>query len=389
MRPFLLVVVLAAAAPFSSTHAQSTLDRPVGEARPYLRDSGLRANNGDSGVVLFRETVQVEGAAWLRVYFGAIELAPGSTVRLTSLLDNEVQALDVAGLAQWGGTSAYFNGDAVAVELIGGPKTARNRLVIDHVTVEIGAPLPIGFCGICDGDDRVPTDEDWAGRLMPGGCSAAVWNEDSCLVSAGHCVAPNDVIEFRVPPSNPDSTLNHPPVEDQFPIVDSMFANGGVGNDWAVMRTGTNNLGQTAFERYGQLRRIAADPVDIGELLAVWGFGFDTERERMQTQQGSTGTVMSVQTSHYTYDVDTTFGGSGSAVIRGCAGCDPEIVAIATHCDCPNNIGTRVDLAAFAAARQSLCPDPPEPCPTDINRDGDINVLDLGEVIVAFGSICP
>ncbi len=133
MRLSLLVAVLAAAAPLSSTHAQSTLDRPVGEARPYVRDSGLRANDGDSSVVLFRENVHVEGAAWLRVYFGAIELAPGSFVRLTSGLDNETQALDAAALVQWGNTSAYFNGDTVVVELVGGPKTTRNRLVIDHV----------------------------------------------------------------------------------------------------------------------------------------------------------------------------------------------------------------------------------------------------------------
>ena len=385
MRPFLLAaLLLAAAAPLSSTHAQSTLDRPVGEARPYVRDSGLRANDGDSAVVLFRETVHIEGAAWVRVYFGAIELAPGSTVRVTSLLDNEVQALDLAGLAQWGNSSAYFNGDTVVVELIGGPKTTRNRLVIDQVTVEIGTPLPIGGCGICGADDRVPSNMNWSGRLLPAGCTASVWNVASCLVSAGHCVAGDDVIEFNVPFSDLDCSLNHPPVADQFPITDTVFVNGGVGNDWSVLETGTNNLGQTAFERYGVLREIASELAPIGGLLAVWGYGVDTECVRNQVQQTSTGNVMSVQATHYTYDVDTTFGNSGSAVLRlvPCPACDPEIVAIATHCDCPNNIGTRVDHAAFAAAREALCPDP---CETDINRDGDINVLDLIELLLCFG----
>ncbi len=385
MRLSLLVAVLAAAASLSSTHAQSTLDRPVGEARPYLRDSGLRANDGDLGVVLFSESVHVEGAAWLRVYFGAIELAPGSTVRLTSLLDNEVQALDLAGLAQWGNSSAYFNGDTVVVELIGGPKTTRNRLVIDQVAVEIATPLPIGSCGICGADDRLPTNLNWSGRLLPAGCTASVWNEASCLVSAGHCVAGDDVIQFNVPASDPNCSLNNPPVADQFPITDTVFVNGGVGNDWAVLETGTNNLGQTAFERYGVLREIASQVAPIGGLLAVWGFGVDSECVRNQVQQSSTGNVMSVQSTHYTYDVDTTFGNSGSAVIRLCPNCDPKIVAIATHCNCPDNIGTRVDLAAFAAARQTLCPDPPEACPTDINRDGDINVLDLIDLLLCFG----
>ena len=381
MRPSLLVALLTAAAPLSITHAQSTLDRPSGEPRPYLRDSGLRANDGDTSAVLFRENVRVEGAAWMRVYFGAIELAPGSTVRLTSHLDNEVQELDAAGLAQWGNTSAYFNGDTVVVELMGGPRTARNRLVIDHVTIEIGPPLPIGGCGICGLDDRVPTIENWAGRLQPQGCTASVWNEQSCLVSAGHCVAGNDCIEFQVPASEPNCLLNHPPVADQFPIIESLFVNGGVGNDWSVLRTGTNNLGQTVFERYGQFRPIAEDPVLVGQQLTVWGYGADTECVRTETQQSSSGNVMNVQSSYYTHDVDTTFGNSGSAMIYHCLGCDPVIVAVATHCNCPNNIGTRVDLPAFAAARETLCP----PCATDVNVDGVIDVLDLIDLLLCFG----
>ncbi|MHC4108430.1 MAG: hypothetical protein ACYSTY_10135 [Planctomycetota bacterium] len=383
MRWSLPAALAIAAAPVSWTHAQSTLDRPSGEPRPYLRDSGLRANDGDTSAALFREIVRVEGAAWMRVYFGAVELAAGSTVRLTSILDDEVQELDAAGLAQWGNTSAYFNGDSVVVELMGGPKTARNRLVIEHVTIEIAPPpLPIGGCGICGPDDRVPTTQNWTGRLQPAGCTASVWNEESCLVSAGHCVDGNDVIEFQVPASDPGCNLDDPPVADQFPIIESLYVSGGVGNDWAVLCTGTNNLGETAFERYGQLRAIAEDPVGVGQFLSVWGYGVDTECVRSETQQSSSGNVMSVQSSYYTHDVDTTFGNSGSAIIYHCLGCDPEIVAIATHCSCPNNIGTRVDLPAFAAARATLCP---QPCATDVNLDGVINVLDLIELLLCFG----
>ncbi len=39
------------------------------------------------------------------------------------------------------------------------------------------------------------------------------------------------------------------------------------------------------------------------------------------------------------------------------------------------------------------CPPPPlpkpDPCPTDINGDGVTNVLDLIDVLLAFGQACP
>jgi len=366
----------------SSSQAQVTLDKPIGEQRPYHLDSGPRGNAGGVASLVFGRVVQIDGAAWVRLYFGRVDLEPGSVVRITSLHDQETQVLDAAGLAQWGNTSAYFNGDAVLLELVGGPKTARNRLVVERVALEVGVAQPVGSCGICAGDDRLPSSQNWAGRLLPAGCSASVWHQDSCLVTAGHCVEADSVIEFEVPASNPDCSLNHPPVVDQFPIIETDFVNGGVGNDWAVMRTGTNSLGQTAYERYGQLRPIASTPGEIGQNLSVWGYGVDTECERYQVQQTSSGSLNSVQRNYYTYDVDTTFGNSGSAVIRLCVNCDPQIIAVVTHCDCPNNIGTRVDLPSFAAARAALCaPD----CPTDVNGDGSINVLDLIDLLLCFG----
>ncbi|MCZ6811253.1 MAG: hypothetical protein O7D97_04550 [Planctomycetota bacterium] len=385
MRFVILAAMLATGALVSSTRAQTTLDRPIGQDRPYRVDSGILANPAGAATILFRETVHIKGAAWMRVYFGSVVLAPGSVVRVTSALDGETQQLDDVAMAMWGNTSAYFNGDTMVVELIAGPKTANNRLIIDHLTLELGVAHPIGSCGICGSDDRVPSNQNWAGRLVPPGCSASVWNEESCLVSAGHCVAPDAVIEFNVPPSSPDCRTDHPPVADQFPVIEALFSNQGVGNDWAVMRTGTNNMGQTAFERYGQLRPIAEEPGQISETLFVWGYGIDSECELSQTQQTSTGTLMTVQPNHYTYDVDTTFGNSGSAVIRPHIR-DGNLLAIVTHCDCPNNIGTRVDLPAFAAARAAMCPPPPDPCAADLDDDGTVGILDLLALLAAWGS---
>src|SRR5690606_32729640 len=116
-----------------------------------------------------------------------------------------------------------------------------------------------GDCGICGPDDRVLSEEDWAGRLVPVGCTASVYTEDSCVVSAGHCMQSNLVMEFRVPLSNPNCSLNHPPVDDQFPVVSYRSVTGGVGNDWAAIELGTNGLGEKPYDRYGQMRPLATN----------------------------------------------------------------------------------------------------------------------------------
>ncbi len=377
MRCLMGALSLVAGGVVAPTHAQSTLDRPIGAEYPYHLDSGTLGNAAEVASMVFRRTVRVGGATWLRLHFGEVELGPGSVVRITSLLDQETQLLDAAALAQWGNTSAYFNGDAVELELIGGSNTADNRLVVDHLSLELQIVPQVEICGICDLDDRELSDQDWVGRLVPAGCTASVWNQDSCLVSAGHCVTANAVIEFRVPLSNPNCSLNHPPVADQFPIIETISVSGGVGNDWAVLRTGTNSLGQTPYERYGQLRTLAAAPAPQYETAAAWGYGVDTECAVHQVQQSSSGILWRVRTGHYTYDIDTTDGNSGSPIMYGA-----EIIAVATHCNCPDNFGTRVDLPAFAAARAAICG---QLCPTDINGDGVVNVVDWIEVLLCFG----
>jgi hypothetical protein len=271
---------------------------------------------------------------------------------MTSLLDNEVQELDAEGLALWNNTSAYFNGEAVRLELIAGPNTDRNRIALDRVALEIAAALPAGLCGMCGADNRAPSDEDWSGRIMPVGCTGSIWNEESCVVSAGHCVGSDSVIQFRVPDSSPNCNTNNPPVADQFPITNRLFQNGGVGDDWAVMTTGSNSLGETAYERYGQLRPISSTVGQDGEAVAVWGFGIDDQCTRTQIQQTHAGQITDVLSDHYRFDVDITFGNSGSALIR-----DGEIIGIVTHCPCPN-YATRVDRPGFIAARDNLCPIP-------------------------------
>jgi len=342
MRVLFPVLAMATAA---AAQDAGTMDRPTGEIVPYAFETL------DTGVV------RVEGASWLRLYFAEASLSPGSFVRITSALDNEVQELDAAALARWGNTSAYFNGDAVLVELIGGGEFSRNRLSLAAVAGPARGQVAggTGDCGICDADDRVPSGELWACRLLPAGCTASVFDEASCLVSAGHCVQGSMVVQFNVPDSNGDCSINNPPVADQYPILASESVNGGVGNDWAVLVPGANTLGELPFERYGQLRPIASSVPSPGVSATVWGYGVDNTCTRSQTQQTDTGSIVSLDATTLQWDIDIRGGNSGSSIVH-----DGEIIGIVTHCNtggCPAgpNLGTRIDLSSFAAARDELC----------------------------------
>ncbi len=365
----LMAAALCAAAVSRPAPAQLTLDLPTGEFRPWHSDSGLQRNAGNAPAAVHGELVRVEDAAWLRLYFDEISLARGSFVRVTSLLDGEVQELDAAEAAMWGFSTAYFNGDAVRVELVAGPGTSGNRYAIGLLGVGAHPAQPVGGCGICATDKRVSSSETWTARLLPAGCTASVYNEQSCLVSAGHCMGGNMVVQFNVPPSNPNCTLNNPPVADQFPVTGSSSNNGGVGQDWAVMTSGTNNMGQTIFSRYGTLRPIATTPPVNGQAIDVWGYGADDTCTLSQTQQTDDGNVGTVFGTWFEHTVDITFGSSGSAVIR-----NGEILGIVTHCPCPN-VATRIDHPSFVAARNSLCGQPQPP----VNDECDA-AIDLGIV---------
>ena len=118
MNPVLLMVTAAAFnGPIDPGPGVHTLDWPVSELRPFHMDSGLKANAGVNSVTAFSQEITVPDARWLRLYFGDVVLEAGSSIRVTSKLDGEVQQLDAGTLAMWNNSTAYFNGDTVTVEL--------------------------------------------------------------------------------------------------------------------------------------------------------------------------------------------------------------------------------------------------------------------------------
>lgn len=355
-----VVTMLVAASVFlpGVAAAQETLDRFTGQILPIAFDTGPIDNPGNATALVAAFPVKVKGSNWIRAYYGLTKLGAGSSVRVWSPADGEVQELNAAGLADWSQSSAYFNGEEVWVELWAGPGTVGNRVVLDRVGFEMPV-LPVGDpgqCGICNGDNRTPSAETWSGRIMPVGCSASVYcPTGDGMITAGHCLQgqTNLVAQFNVPNSATSCGTFAPPVADQFPVLSGFqFQNAGVGADWGVLQTGANSLGQTPVRRYNTFRPLATAPAASGTASSIWGYGLDANCVRSQTQQFSPGTINVVSSNNYDLNNDVRGGNSGSGFLNA----SNQIIGVVTHCafnGC-NNRATRIDLPAFVAARSLL-----------------------------------
>ena len=367
----------------------STLDWPVGNHAWIGLNTGTLDNDAKEQHVLFDDIVAVSNAAWIRLHFGATKLDRDSFIRVTSLRDGEVQELDASTLSLWKSSSAYFNGNAVRVELIAGGLT-NNTMSIETATWELMDSDRGDGCGICSADDRTPSSDNRFARLMPVGCSATMYNTDSCFVTAGHCLYSADVLEFNVPDSNSNCSVNHPPVVDQFPVIAQAGNDGGVGSDYGGMKAGTNSSGETPYERYGTMAPIASSIPSSG-YLTVNGYGVDSQCVRSQTQQFCDGPMLSLTGDTVIYNLDVTYGNSGSSILY-----NGEIIGVVTHCSYScENYGTRIDTSGFIAARETTCPggsDPTGACcvgtSCSVTTEADCGGTYLGDGTNCSGDPC-
>jgi V8-like Glu-specific endopeptidase len=354
----------------------TTLEYPTGQYRNFAIFSGRSINVSPNSKVVWQDTIRDNNSAWLRLYFGDTYLEEGSFIRVTSLLDGAVQELDADTLASWGNTTAYFNGDAVKIELVAAPFSIDNEIAIQRYAFETGrADRGEGNCGICGPDDRAPSSNNNFARLMPVGCSATLYNEQSCMVTAGHCLGEsNAVVQFNVPDSNSDGSTVNPGPEDQFPVLSESGLNVGVGGDYGALKIGTNANGQIPHDVYNTFIPLAST-VPTSGTMSMNGYGIDSgQLNRSQVQQGHNGPITTVDGSSISYDIDVTFGNSGSSLIA-----NGEIVGIVTHCSSScENYGSRIDIAGFVQARDIAClgSEPPGGCP-------------LGEIEDCFGNCAP
>ncbi|MBK8098106.1 MAG: hypothetical protein IPK26_13425 [Planctomycetes bacterium] len=382
VRPLLgsVPVLLSLLAPLAAQ-----MSPPPGRFAPVWAQSGTLANtNPVEGVVWSSFVTAPPGSPWLRVYFRDAFLDRGSYLRIVSLRDGDVMTMRQEHLAQWSLSTAYFNGDTVLVELVAGPNTTGNHVTVDRVLAGDPAPriIPESICGSTD--DRIPSTDARVGRLDPVGCTGWIIDlpttgNDKCHLSAGHCFQTGQVLQFAVPASSGDCSLQHPPASKQFAIdsASSRSANNGVGDDYWVFRCFPNpSTGRTTFQEQGAAFTLATTMPAIAATLRNTGFGVDgtntnnasgannscscsttTAGTRNQVLQTHTGPLTVNGANDLGYFVDTCGGNSGSVMIAEASGL---AVAIHTHGGCTtstssNNSGTKVTHPGLQAAIAQVC----------------------------------
>ena len=334
-------------------------------------DSGIVSSTGTGNdpVVVFSRVVQVESASSVRLRFGEVRLSGSSAdgnesfIRITSLCDGAVQLLDSFALGIWGGSSAYFNGDRVLVELVAHASTGANRLIIDRIDAGTQSELD-STSEICGADNRLPSSDPRAARFrfqpLFFGCTVETWctaflfnDRSNCALSAGHCCIEVDfgcgfppVIEFNIPSSDPDGAINYAHPDDQYSvrqISSDQFQASGAGNDWCWFTVFDNtNTGLSPLEAQGasyQLAQIV--PNADGSTLRITGYGCDEScsgllNEDNGTEQTDSAPYQSKVGTTVKYRIDTLGGNSGSAVEHVS---DGLVYAIHTHGGCSDSLG--------------------------------------------------
>jgi V8-like Glu-specific endopeptidase len=379
--------------------------------------SGELANPSSVEQVVWHEVVALPPSTpWVRVVFSEARLEAGSRVRITSLEDGDVQTLNAEHLRQWQNSTAYFNGPAVVIELIAGPGTARNALAIERVWA--GDPLASissGAESICGAtDNREPSTDARVGRMLTAGlgsgCTAWIIDapstgDDRCHLTAGHCLDGGQltVLQFNVPASSSDCSLNHPSANHQYAVNTGtmQFANNGPGDDYGVFRAFANpNTSQTTFQAQGAAFTLATSIPGNGTNLRITGFGTDgtsasnasgannsctscsaPNGARNQVLQTHTGTLLAQGSTVVEHQVDTCGGNSGSPILQEANG---VAIAIHTHGGCTDpvgsstNAGTKVTAAGVIAAINAVC-----------NAGGGSNDECAGAVVLVEGTNGP
>ncbi len=328
-------------------------------------DSGLVANALPRPAVVISRTVRVEGAEWLRLSFREIQLAGdpdgenGSILRITSFLDGGVQEQSSVHVGQWQKTSAYFNGDTLQIDVVAHPRSGNNRIVLDRAWAGL-ADNQKSQCG--PSDNRVLSSDPRAARALPIGCSAWIFDDCThCMGTAGHCSGSSlSVIQFNVPLSSSNGSLNNPPPEDQYAVdaVSRQAVNGGVGNDWGYFGVFPNtNTGLTPFQKQGASYHLQPPPAfNPSQQIRITGYGTDSSPlTHNQVQQTHFGPWALFSGSQLSYQTDTEGGNSGSPVIHEPTG---NVIGVHTHGGCSTggsgaNSGTGNNNGGWQAALAS------------------------------------
>lgn len=338
MRILIPVLILLTAA----TAASAQMEPVETLQKVHIAHSGHHDGLGHKSRVVWRETIRQPETPWIRLEFGRVDLGRSSTLVIRSVEDGDEQVLDATTLGYWENRSAYFNGDAVEIELHAG---AGDRDVFAQVArvVYTRRPEPIegeaqkSICG--NNDDRIPSNDGRVARLQGIGGFCTAWLiPNGIAATAGHCGNPDGdltggVLHFNVPASDSDGTANPATVANQYPVNSNAvsFQADGEGDDWALFPVNPNmTTGLTAHEVRGWFKLTDSLP-GAGATLRVTGNGIDADppgtvsgscndgnldcNSASLTQQTDIGVLDGLDGDSVEHEVDTMPANSGSPVI--------------------------------------------------------------------------
>ena len=326
LRTTAVATILAACTVSSNALANGETD-PVGYwTIPFPTDSHEIRGVGAGRKPVHTEQVTSAEAPWVRVIFDpALTDLKGPTrgegatyIRVTSLKDGYYQILNADTLAEWGFSTAYFNGDAVTIEVFAAEGNSARLGVLE---VQAGMVVDGSVASICGPtDDRTASTDPRVGRIMPVGCTAWMFdNKPNAMLTAGHCFdgTTATVVQFNVPASLASGTPQNPPPQHQYAIdpASVQFANVAIGNDWGHFGVFSNSTtGLSPFVAQGGTSFARTAPA-AGGVIRITGFGAD-DGVSNQTNQTHAGPFNSLAGTIIRYQADTTGGNSGSPVIR-------------------------------------------------------------------------
>jgi len=253
---------------------------------------------GDStqqGIMKVVSNVSYPNAESIRLYFEDVSLGDKSYLLLEGP-DGAQQRLDARALRNWHNTSAYFNGDKVKISVYqakGDPRVAFElkevKVSEENAAANVqqmhGASL-ITQTSTTPNAAQIHSDIPYGkaiGRLTNGNkVGGAGWiSPNGAIVTSreGYRLVEEsgfDIIEFNVPLSNNDLSVNHPAPEDQYPLnLDGAVYTSrhvqvkrydGTPYDleralgFAVIEALPNSTGLTPGERQGEYFIIALNP---------------------------------------------------------------------------------------------------------------------------------
>jgi len=359
------VALLAAAFSHPHAKAQNAPTAPRSDVDPSgdftLVSVGASLDHADQSL-----RVSLPGAASIRLSLEGSHLPRGSVLRVTSLQDGGCHILNAESLAQWGWTTAFFNGPEVEVRVEGSGTVRIPKAWAQFPTA--GADGGFGQRSLCGPDSRLPVIDSAIARLEPQGCTAFIIHDlNGSLLSAGHCAPQSgSVVEFNVPPSSPDGARVHPPPEHQFAVeptsVQMVFT--GPGNDWSYFGVYPNPItGLTPFQAQGARYELANAPAPApNESVTVRGYGSvaaPVPPSFNQTLKTDTGRFVSLAGTILRHEADTTNGNSGSPVYSVARN---AVIAVHTHAGCSTTGGSNQATAVQNAPLQAALRTPRGVC---------------------------